>query len=148
MRSKSEVILFGLLCLTLLSGCRQEPAQSPVIESWVTPAKPFVASDPALHLERGVIRTSGIGRPPRDSTEKGQALARRAAIVDGQRHLAQKLAELKQRANIESGVVNAGTGILVENYTIVEEKSLADGGYRVILEMKLDNTLLERLRQR
>lgn len=146
---KSGAVLMGLLCLALLPGCRQETAPTPVVESRFTPAKSFVPHDPSLHLDRGVIRTTGLGRPPSDAPEKGQALARRAALVDGQRHLAEKLAELKRRASIETGAANDGTGtIAIENYAIVEERGLADGGYRVVLEMKLDNALLERLRQR
>lgn len=147
---KRTTVLFVGVAIFLMSlpGCQQEKVvKDPVVKSGALQGNDSGLQDPAVNLERGVLRSAGIGLPPKGESDTPQAklLARRAAITDGQRNLVQEVVELEQWAGL---VRTADLGAIVKNFAIVEERSLSDGGYRVVLEMKLDETLLVRLRRR
>ena len=147
MRRKITVLLAGLVvCVMALSGCLQEDiAKGPVAKGVLQGNSPMF-QDPAVNLERGVLRAAGTGLPPKGEADaQAKLLARRAAITDGQRNLAQEVVELERRVGLAR---TTDPDVNVKKFSIVEERSLSDGGYRVVLEMKLDETLLTRLRQR
>ena len=141
MKKKLTVLLCGLVICSFLPGCQSEQVvKSP--ESGF-PQRTITFQHPAVDLERGLITISGVGLPPKSGVEEAQAklFARRAAIVDGQRNLAEKLVALERRAGL-----TPTDPVMVKNYIILEEKQLSDGGYRVVLQMKLEAALLKRLR--
>ena len=81
----------------------------------------------------------GVGLPPVNMpVARAQALARRAAIVDGYRQLAETVdgvqidseTTMKELA-IESDVVRAGVKALVRGARVVDEHANADGSYSV-----------------
>lgn len=139
------VAYFFLCSMFWLTGCQlHDPVKSPVVKSEVLPLK-TIPHDPAVKLEWGVLHMAGVGLPPKhaESDAQAKALARRAAIVDGQRNLARKLAELERQSGLS---VSSSNPADITNFRVVEEKSLADGGYRVVLEIGLDASLQEWLR--
>ena len=81
----------------------------------------------------------GVGLPPVNMpAARAQALARRAAIVDGYRQLAETVdgvqidseTTMKELA-IESDVVRAGVKALVRGARVIDEHANADGSYSV-----------------
>lgn len=140
MKITLAAVVLGITFSSFFSGCQSNQiVNTPELGVMQSKAAPM---DPSVNLERGMLTASGIGLPPKSDAMDPQAkqLARRAAIVDGQRNLAQKLATLERRAGLPQ--TDPST---VKNYVIIEEKQMSDGGYRVVLQMKLDSTLIKRL---
>lgn len=135
------VLIVSLVACGFLTGCQSERMVKTPDPG--TPRNKAVYQDHSVNLDHGMLTVAGVGLPPKDSAGDAQAklLARRAAIVEGQRNLALKLAALERRVGLP-----ATDPVTIKNYTIVEEKQLADGGYRVVLRMKLNDALLKRLR--
>jgi hypothetical protein len=144
-RKQAILLIICVFWVMILPGCRTEtPVKTP--QGNIAQAQKL-PQDLGADLERGVIKASGIGLPPKDASGEAQArlLARRAAITDGQRNLSRKLLMLEQRAGISRG---SDDSAVVKNYTIAAEQQLPDGGYRVVLELRIDDNLLARLRSR
>lgn len=140
-RNQFVLIIVLSAGLLLLPGCQNEMPVKTTPGSITKNLPQNLAAD----LEKGTIRASGVGLPSTGAGSDAQAkiLARRAAITDGQRNLARKLADLQQRAGVSRA---SGETIVIKEFIIVEEKQLPDGAHSVVLEMKLDKSLLDRLR--
>ena len=93
--------------------------------------------------ESEVIAT-GIGLPPENMGSRGTPLARRAAIVDAYRNLAETIQgvqvdsdTLMQDLVIQSDTVRAQVSALVKGAKILEEGTNADGSYFVRMSVPL-----------
>ncbi len=93
--------------------------------------------------ESDVIAT-GIGLPPENTGSRGTPLARRAAIVDAYRNLAETIQGVQvdsdtimQDLVIQSDTVRAQVNALVKGATIIEEGGNPDGSYFVRMRVPL-----------
>ena len=96
--------------------------------------------------ESEVIAT-GIGLPPENMGSRGTPLARRAAVVDAYRNLAETIQgvqvdsdTLMQDLVIQSDTVRAQVSALVKGAKILEEGTNADGSYFVRMSVPLYGT--------
>lgn len=86
------------------------------------------------------IVATGIGLPPENAGIHGRALARRAAIVDAYRNLAELLNGVQLDADtvmenliIKSDTVRTKTSALIKGAQIIDEQEMMDGSYQVKL---------------
>lgn len=102
----------------------------------------------SVNWEKGAeadVEAWGVGLPPENMpAARGTALARRAAIVDAYRQLAETIkgvqidAETSMRdLAIESDIVNTKISALVKGARIVEETANDDGSYTVRMAIPL-----------
>ncbi len=92
------------------------------------------------------LEASGVGVVPSDveSISQAKAMARRAAIVDAYRNLAEKLYGIKVNGRdtvknmiLQSSTVRSYVSGLIRGASI-EDEEYKDGTYRVVLYLKLD----------
>ena len=90
------------------------------------------------------VTAVGVGLPPENMGQRGTPLARRAAIVDAQRNLAEMIKgvqidsdTLMQDLVIKSDTVSAKVSALVNGYRIVDEGLNPDGSYFVKLSVPM-----------
>ena len=115
------------------------------------PAPAFVRHAEAasgLQWENGVVTAEGFGVPPAGAygTRAG-ILARRAAIVDAQRNLAEYIngAQVDAETTVinfvtTSDVVKSRVSGLIKGAVIVEEQTAPDGSYRVVMSVPMYGT--------
>ncbi|SHK93143.1 LPP20 lipoprotein [Selenomonas ruminantium] len=96
--------------------------------------------------ENKVIRVTGTGVPPATARTpvQGRMLARRAAIVDGYRMLAETISgvDVTGESNVgmlevTSDVVKTKVSAVVRGARVVSEREIPGGGYEVVLEAPL-----------
>ena len=98
----------------------------------------------SVNWEKGAeadVEAWGVGLPPENvSAARGTALARRAAVVDAYRQLAEIIKGVQVDAEttmrdlaIESDIVNTKISALVKGARIVEETANDDGSYTCLL---------------
>ena len=90
------------------------------------------------------VTATGVGLPPENMGTRGMPLARRAAIVDAQRNLAEMIKgvqidsdTLMQDLVIKSDTVSAKVSALVNGYRVVDEGVNPDGSYYVKLSVPM-----------
>lgn len=90
------------------------------------------------------ITVVGIGLPPVNSGSRGTPLARRAAIVDAYRFLAETIKSVQvdsettvENLELKSDVVKTKVSALVQGARIIEEGSNPDGSYYVKMAVPL-----------
>ncbi|MDO4922066.1 MAG: LPP20 family lipoprotein [Phascolarctobacterium sp.] len=90
------------------------------------------------------VTALGIGLPPENAGARGTALARRAAIVDAYRSLAETINGIQidgdtvmEDLTIASDTVRAQVSALVKGATIIDEGSNLDGSYYVEMSVPL-----------
>lgn len=90
------------------------------------------------------ITALGIGLPPENAGMRGTALARRAAIVDAYRSLAETINGVQidsdtvmEDLTIASDTVRAQVSALVKGATIIDEGTNVDGSYYVEMSIPL-----------
>ena len=90
------------------------------------------------------ITATGTGLPPANMGARGTALARRAAIVDAYRNLAETIHGVQvdsetvmQDLAIQSDTVRASVSALVKGAKIIEEGTNPDGSYYVRMRIPL-----------
>ena len=90
------------------------------------------------------VTATGVGLPPENMGTRGMPLARRAAIVDAQRNLAEMIKgvqidsdTLMQDLVIKNDTVSAKVSALVNGYRIVDEGVNPDGSYFVKLSVPM-----------
>ena len=102
------------------------------------------AAEAATDWDGGRIRAEGTGVAPINTVSAAQAraLARRAAIADAYRQLAEQIrgVDVDASTTVENMMVTNDTvrthvSALVRGARIVEEKALRDGAYTVTLEV-------------
>ena len=106
------------------------------------------AAEAAAQWEQGTITAEGFGTPPMGTYgSKANIMARRAAIVDAQRNLAEQINGVQVDAEttvenfvISSDIVKTKVSALVKGAVIVEEQTMPDGSYRVVMSMPLFGT--------
>lgn len=102
------------------------------------------AASTGTDWENSVIRAEGTGVPPATAYNSVQArmMARRAAIVDAYRQLAEQIKGVNVDATttvenmmVTNDTVTTRVSALVQGARIVDEKVLSEGGYTVTLEV-------------
>ena len=99
----------------------------------------------AAQWNEGRITAEGFGTPPTNAYgAKANIMARRAAIVDAQRNLAEQVNGVQVDAEttvenfvINSDIVKTKVSALIKGAVVVEEHAMPDGSYRVIMSMPL-----------
>ena len=104
------------------------------------------AAAEGMNWENNVIRVTGTGVAPANArtAAQGRLLARRAAIVDGYR----QMAEIVRGVNVDSettvqnmmvtdDVIKTKVSACVQGAKIISEQTLPDGGYEVTMEVSV-----------
>ena len=101
----------------------------------------------AVNWDKGAesdVTALGIGLPPENAGARGTPLARRAAIVDAYRNLAETIQGVQvdsetvlQDLAVQSDTVSAKVNALVKGARIIEEGTNADGSYYVRMSVPL-----------
>mgnify|MGYP000847945762 FL=1 len=102
----------------------------------------------AAMWDEGTITAEGFGAPPNGVYgSRANIMARRAAIVDAQRNLAEQVSgvQVDAETTVEnfvttSDVVKTKVSALVKGATVVEEQLMPDGSYRVVMSMPMYGT--------
>ena len=105
---------------------------------------PIVATD-GVDWAAGKIRATGIGSPPSNPENAGQARAmtQRAAIADAQRNLLRTIEQIKIDGGRSVGTVMRNRNMaeriqgFVKGYTVVSERELEGGRIEIVLELPL-----------
>ena len=103
------------------------------------------AAEAAAQWEQGAITAEGFGTPPMGAYgSKASIMARRAAIVDAQRNLAEQVSGVQVDAEttvenfvISSDLVKTKVSALIKGAMVVEEQMMPDGAYRVVMSMPM-----------
>ena len=103
------------------------------------------AAEAAPQWEQGTITAEGFGTPPMGTYgSKANIMARRAAIVDAQRNLAEQVSGVQVDAEttvenfvISSDLVKTKVSALIKGAMVVEEQMMPDGAYRVVMSMPM-----------
>ena len=106
------------------------------------------AAEAAAQWEQGTITAEGFGTPPMGTYgSKASIMARRAAIVDAQRNLAEQVSGVQVDAEttvenyvISSDLVKTKVSALIKGAVVVEEQMMPDGAYRVVMSMPMYGT--------
>ena len=102
----------------------------------------------AAMWDEGMITAEGFGTPPAGVYgSRANIMARRAAIVDAQRNLAEQIngVQVDAETTVEnfvtiSDVVRTRVSALVKGAAVVEEQLMSDGSYRVVMSMPMYGT--------
>ena len=102
----------------------------------------------AAMWDEGTITAEGFGTPPTGVYgSRANIMARRAAIVDAQRNLAEQIngVQVDAETTVEnfvttSDVVKTKVSALVKGATVVEERLMPDGSYHVVMSMPMYGT--------
>lgn len=98
-----------------------------------------------INWEKGYVEAKGFGAPPANARgAQKRVLARRAAIVDGYRNLAEIIngVQVSSETTVEdfvvkSDVIKTKVDALIKGAQIVDEKSTPEGGYEVTMRISL-----------
>ena len=102
-------------------------------------------AEAAAQWEMGTITAEGFGTPPMGTYgAKANIMARRAAVVDAQRNLAEQINGVQVDAEttvanfvVSSDIVKTKVSALIRGAVVVEEHAMPDGSYRVVMSMPL-----------
>ena len=103
------------------------------------------AAHAAAMWDEGTIVAEGFGTPPNGVYgSRANIMARRAAIVDAQRNLAEQIngVQVDAETTVEnfvttSDVVKTKVSALVKGAMVVEEQLMPDGSYHVVMSMPM-----------
>lgn len=106
------------------------------------------AAHAAAMWDEGTIVAEGFGTPPNGVYgSRANIMARRAAIVDAQRNLAEQIngVQVDAETTVEnfvttSDVVKTKVSALVKGAMVVEEQLMPDGSYHVVMSMPMYGT--------
>lgn len=103
-----------------------------------------VAGAPAVDWNSGYIEATGFGSPPagQETSPRGAAMARRAAVVDAQRNLAEIILGVEVSGEttvrdlmVENDTVKTKVNAVLRGARVVSEKRQPDGTYEVVLRV-------------
>lgn len=105
-----------------------------------------------IDWRQGVIEVKGLGIAPAQYASMAQAriMARRAAIVDGYRNLAEAVKGVQvnaestvQNYQLADDLVRTRVSALIQGARVISERQIPDGGYEVVMVLNLygDNSL-------
>lgn len=125
------ILAVGTICVLPVSA---ESAQKTDVSVNVQVSQSY---DEGINWENGNsadVVAIGTGLPPENAGVRGRVLARRAALVDAYRNLAEMLNGVQLDADtvmedlaIKSDIVRVKTSALIKGAQIVEEKEMSDG---------------------
>jgi len=99
-----------------------------------------------VNWDDDTVLADGYGVPPQNTVNPAQAniLARRAAIVDGQRNLLEQIKGVSldanttvQNAMVTSDVITTNVNGLLKGFKVVKGAMTAEGVYHVVLQVRL-----------
>lgn len=108
----------------------------------------FAASDASLNWQNATITVKGIGLAPKNATTYAQRImsARRAAVVDGYRHLAEAVKGVNVDADttvedfmLTSDVVRTKVNAVIQGAEVISEREI-EGGYEVTMRIAMFGT--------
>lgn len=122
-----------------------------VSAAWAAPLQSFAPGSfadfqPGVRWKDNAVVAVGTGAPPAYAAHPAQAesLARRAAVVDGYRNLAERICGVQVDAytSLENSVIKNDTSEtrvsgLIKDAQIVQERRLDNGGYQVLVAIPL-----------
>lgn len=142
-KQMTVLVLSCLLAGTALAG-NTAMATSPAMAGDSTNVEMYQSQAEGVNWEDGDIVATGIGLPPEGSGPQGMYLARRAAVVDAQRNLAELINGVSLDADttmrdltIASDVVHTKTQAFIKGARIIDQRQNADGSYQVTLRLPL-----------
>ena len=100
----------------------------------------------AANWESGTITVEGYGAPPANARSIGQAniLARRAAIVDAYRNLAEEVYGVQvdsettvQDAMVANDIINTNVRAVIKGARLISGEQQADGSYKVTMQLRM-----------
>lgn len=138
----------GVCCAPAMASAPMAmPTMAQVAVSDVAPAAESEYVESGIDWTKGSesdVIAIGIGYAPEGVGARGRALARRAAIVDAYRMLAEEIEGIQVDAEttlenmmIKSDVVKVKVSAVIKGAHIVEETRTADGGYCVKVRLPL-----------
>lgn len=106
------------------------------------------AAEAAAQWEEGIVSAEGFGAPPPHmGGSRASMMARRAAIVDAQRNLAEQVNGVQVDADTTvenfvttSDLIRTKVSALIKGAVVVEEERMPDGAYRVVMAMPMYGT--------
>lgn len=109
-----------------------------------------------VNWEKGVIQATGFGVPPAQITSPQQAsfMAKRAAVVDAYRNLAEAINGVQvdaettvQNFQVTNDTVHSKVSALVRGASIIKEQQFPDGTYQIVMQINLygSNSLAQAL---
>ena len=143
-----KVVAVAVLGLTLFGGMSLQNAAHAETQNTTVAVNVQVQQEAksAVNWTKGAeadITATGIGLP-REAGPRGAALARRAAIVDAYRYLAEAIQGVQVDADtlmqdlvIQSDTVRTQVSALIKGARIVEEHANADGSYSVTMSIPM-----------
>lgn len=135
------ILAVGTICVLPVSA---ESAQKTDVSVNVQVSQSY---DEGINWENGnsaYVVAIGTGLPPENAGVRGRVLARRAALVDAYRNLAEMLNGVQLDADtvmedlaIKSDIVRVKTSALIKGAQIVEEKEMSDGSYQMKIRIPM-----------
>lgn len=105
-----------------------------------------VGDNGGINWEQGVIEVIGTGVPPANARSAAQAkvMARRAAIVDGYRNLAEVIKGVQvdaestvEMAMVQNDTIKTQVSAFVKGARVIKESQSPDGTYQVLMQVNL-----------
>lgn len=155
-RKKMICLLIAMFVLTSFSTLGLAAANVTVTVNDFSNPGPGVQSvangSGTIDWRQGVIEVKGLGIAPTQYANMAQAriMARRAAIVDGYRNLAEAVNGVQvdaqstmQNYQLTDDTVRTRVSALIQGARVISERQIPDGGYEVIMVLNLygDNSL-------
>jgi hypothetical protein len=147
-RGKWLLVALVVLCLGAVACATAGAAAQTTVQVDVavqSVVQDFAATHGTVDWTQGVIEAVGTGVPPTRaglSDAQRRLLARRAAIVDAQRNLAETInsihltsATTVRDLAVEEDVVRTTLDTFIKSGQIVSEKALPDGSYEVVMRL-------------
>lgn len=106
----------------------------------------FQTADAAVDYNTRTVRVTGMGAFPPRAVNAAQArmMARRAAVADGYRQLAESIKGVNVDATTtvqdfvtQSDVIQTKVNAVIQGARVVSEQIIPDGGYEVVMEVPL-----------
>lgn len=102
-------------------------------------------SKEVVNWDKGVIQATGFGAPPQmTSPQQATYMAKRAAVVDAYRNLAEAINGVQvdsettvQNFQVSNDIIHSKVTALVRGASIIKEQQFPDGTYQVVMQVNL-----------